>query len=57
MDSEIRPSRYRPLLFSEFSTKNSEGLAAGDYTLEVCKRLAGNSNLFTRVFTKTLSVN
>lgn len=34
-----------------------EGLAAGDYSLEVRTRLIGNSKLLTGVFTKTLSVN
>lgn len=42
---------------STLSAMLPEGLTAGDYTLEVRTRLAGNSNLFTGVFTKTLSVN
>lgn len=55
--AETRLEFIHSNLPSTLSAMLPEGLAAGDYTLEVRTRLAGNSNLFTGVFTKTLSVN
>jgi hypothetical protein len=42
---------------STLSAMLPEGLAAGDYTVEVRTRLSGNSSLFTGVFAKTLIIN